>query len=174
MAHSNLIFPLSDTPGEPQAPQRLQRGACCAAWEHPCSPPSALPSSCASPPVRSSASLPPRELSREKTGNRCCVNLCSINFDNDFHTLCSAAVHTRVGAGTGSWLVSAGPGAGVCKELCHACCCTHFRAPLYPLAERQGCILGVIALSTGLSLWLRKLRHNKMGAAAHPSSKAHR
>lgn len=29
-AHNNLIFPLPDTPGEPRAPQTLQRGAGCA------------------------------------------------------------------------------------------------------------------------------------------------
>lgn len=50
--------------------------------------------------------------------------------------------------------------------------CSSFRAPPYPLAKWQECVLGVTALSTGSSLW--KLRHNKNSAAAHPSSRAHR
>lgn len=58
------------------------------------------------------ASLPrfPQEPSRKKTGNRCCVNLCSINCD-DFHTLCSAVLHTHISERAGSWLGPAGPGA---------------------------------------------------------------
>lgn len=60
--------------------------------------PTALPSPPASPPVHSSTSLPPGKLSGGKTGDRCCVNLCSINFDSDSRPLGSSAEHGRVGA----------------------------------------------------------------------------
>lgn len=51
-------------------------------------------SSALTPCVSSCAQLcftSPGKPGREKTGNRCCVNLCSINFDSDFHPLGSAA-----------------------------------------------------------------------------------
>lgn len=71
----------------------------------------------------------PGELSREKTGNRCCVNLCSINFNNDFHTLRGAAVRAHAMQERGA-AGSCQPRCRVRRELrCTCCCCARFGAP---------------------------------------------
>lgn len=130
----------------------------CASWGHPCYP----HSSALTPCLSSRAQLcftSPRKLGREKTGSRCCVNLCSINFDSDFHPSEAAQQSEHGGCGSEELLCSALLSVSLWG-------CTPFQPPVPAAVQCPGCHSTFTRLIPGC----RKLRGAALIAPAKPST----